>query len=397
MSEGMDEEYKPTMQQLRARTEKKRDRPIRVTRTIKDYKEEVTISDSEEESTVEPSEGGVEGISRGRVDQRRWNRVVSETPSEQSSRSGLSWSPHTFEVKTEQVISTLQEVRSQLAEARMAQPADNSMAEMLKIIMEMNARDKQDRDRREDERREEDARREERRERREQVLREDAERREAKLLIALKEASPAVPQTVHIESTKLPKMSEGEDLASFIELFETAMLDNRVPPEQWKAKIHAALDSKTKLKVRDTITDVHSAYDELKNALVGCGDLSFSHASESLVTGKRWEALKLPIRQAIQVWQRLFEKVTAEATTIREACTYSAVAVARYNANNKLKTYLDMKGDFGKEMFCRNVDEWLATKPLGVSWAKVKETLGHVQDRQNSNGPGWKPGQGKRV
>ena len=72
-----------------------------------------------------------------------------------------------------------------------------------------------------------------------------------------------------------------KDIASFIELFEAAMVDNRTPPEQWKAKIHAALDSATKLKVRDTITDVHSKYNQLKDALVGCADLSFSHASES--------------------------------------------------------------------------------------------------------------------
>ena len=199
-------------------------------------------------------------------------------------------------------------------------------------------------------------RREETRELREQQIRDETERREAKLLLALKEAQPVVPQTVHITGTKLPKMTEGEDLTTFIELLEAAMEDNHIPPDQWKAKVHAALDSVTKLKVRDTITNPDSTYAELKEALIGCTSLSFSHASESVMTGDRGNTLGLSIRQAVQKWQRLIERMTSEATTIKEACSYMAVAVARYNTSTELKTYLDMKGDFSKDLFCRNVD-----------------------------------------
>ena len=217
------------------------------------------------------------------------------------------------------------------------------------------------------------------------------------MLLALKEAQPAVPQTVHLESTKLPKMTDGEDVASFIELFEAAMEDNRIPPEQWKAKVHAALDSKTKLKVRDTITNADSTYDELKHALIGCGNLSFSHASESLMTGERGDTLGLPIRQAIQKWQRLLERMTSEATSVREACTYVAVAVARFNTSHDLKTYLDMKGDFAKDLFCRNVDEWLATKPTGVTWSKKQKSYPLFHDRLSTGRQVQRPGQGRRV
>ena len=169
-------------------------------------------------------------------------------------------------------------------------------------------------------------------------------------------------------------MTEGEDLTTFIELMEAAMEDNHIPPDQWKAKMHAALDSATKLKVRDTITNPGSTYAELKEALLGCGNLSFSHASESLMTGERGKVLTLPIRQAIQKWQRIIERMTSEATTIREACSYIAVVVARYNTSPDLKTYLDMKGDFTKDLFCRNVDEWLATKHPGIKWSKRGES-----------------------
>ena len=164
-------------------------------------------------------------------------------------------------------------------------------------------------------------------------------------------------------------MTEGEDVTTFMELLEAAMVDNHIPPEQWKAKVHASLDTTTKLKVRDTITNPDSTYAQLKEALLGCGTLSFSHASESLMTGERGDISSVPIRQALQKYQRILERLTSEALTIKEACGYIAVAVARFNTNPDLKTYLDMKGDFSKDPFCQNVEEWLATKQAGTKWS----------------------------
>ena len=43
------------------------------------------------------------------------------------------------------------------------------------------------------------------------------------MLATLKAAQPAIPQTVHLDSTKLPVMSKGEDLELFLELFESAL------------------------------------------------------------------------------------------------------------------------------------------------------------------------------
>ena len=105
---------------------------------------------------------------------------------------------------------------------------------MLKLMIEMSNRDKQEQIAREEkrqqeqlardeERRAEDWRREERRGRREQEIRDETERREDKLLLALKEAQPAVPQTVHLDNTKLPTMTKGDDIDLFIEMFESAM------------------------------------------------------------------------------------------------------------------------------------------------------------------------------
>ena len=238
---------------------------------------------------------------------------------------------------------------------------------------------------------------------REQKFREETEEREAKLLLALKEARPVVPQTVHLTGTKLPRLTEVEDVTTFIELLEAAMVDNQIPPDQWKAKVHATLDTATKLKVRDTITNPDSTYAELKEALLGCGNLSFSHASESLMTSERGDITTVPIRQALQKYQRILERLTSEALTIKEACGYIAVAVARFNTNQDLKTYLDMKGDFTKDLFCRNVEEWLATKHAGTKWssrsdkpfASYRQTTGRPSQQGKQKGESYfcgKPG-----
>ena len=106
----------------------------------------------------------------------------------------------------------VREVQSQLQQLRMAKQAEMGVGDLLKLMMEMNNKQEEDRQKRdarlaeearvrEEERRAEDERREERRELREQQFREETQRREAKLLVALKEAQRVVPQTVHISGT----------------------------------------------------------------------------------------------------------------------------------------------------------------------------------------------------
>ena len=410
MSDRGDTDYKPQLQGRKKQVHTSGTRPRRATRKDTNYEEKPIVITSEEDHSQSSSEGEEQRV----VDRESVSidgfGSFSDTLSILTIKSESCWSPQTLNRKTENIITNLSELQSQLSEARMAKQSETSMADVMKLRLEMNTRDKQERERRdaedkkerkarEVEREEQRIKREEKREE-EQRVRDDARRRERerweydmkrdrdereeKLLIALRDTQPAVPQTVFIGSTKLPKMAEGEDVQTFIELFEAAMSDNKVPPEQWKGKIHAALDSQTKLRVRDIITDVTSMYDALKDALIGCGTLSFSHASESLMTADRGQTLAVPVRQAIQKWQRLLEKMTSEATTIKEACTYVAVAVARYNTNQELKTYLDMKGEFSKDSFCRTIDEWLANKPPGTKWAKKQDYTVTPYERPNS-------------
>ena len=233
------------------------------------------------------------GVSKT-VSSRSWSRSASVS----TVKSEGCWPPKTVSKKTDNLISGLAELQTHLTEARMAREGEANLADVLKMMVEMT-RDKQERDRRyaereeqrvaseekrlreyreerqeredrlkeeKEERRKEDLRREERRDRREQEIRNEAELREAKLLMALKDAQPAVPQTIHLDNTKLPTMSKGEDVELFIELFETALTVGGVPEDKWTAKLQAALDTETKLSVKETITNTDSTYEDIKGA-----------------------------------------------------------------------------------------------------------------------------------
>ena len=278
----------------------------------------------------------------------------------------------------------------------------DKLAKILASVLEKTEIDRVRDEQRRVEREQEQMRREERRARETRDLIEQAEQnrardeerrdRETKEMIqAIREAQPAVPQTVYIENTKLPNMSEGEDIEVFLDLFEVAMTDNNIPEAKWRGKMHASLDTETKLKVRDLIRDPAVTYQELKDSLIGCGALTFSNASETLMNADRGKILSLPLRQAIHKWHRLLEKMSCEATTISEMCMYIAVAIARYNANPDLKKYQDTKGDFSKDIFCCTADEWQANQPSGTKWSKRGEHTSSPYERPDSK-PVRKPG-----
>ena len=189
------------------------------------------------------------------------------------------------------------------------------MADIMKLMLEMSTRDKQERERREEEREEKALEREERRRVRdleerhrreeEQARRNEKRDRETRdMLAALKDSMPTVPQTVHIENVKLPKMNEGEDAVIFVELFEAALTDNGITEDKWKGKLHAALDTTSKLKVRNIITDHDSTYELIKTALIGCGTLTFSASSEALMSADRGRTLSLPCTENNQTFRK---------------------------------------------------------------------------------------------
>ena len=403
--ESEDRDYKPTLHG-RTLNQLAADRPRRNTRRQVDYTESVIILDKDDSLTGD-SELEVVNTTQIREHTREgelfgnWARGSRRRPSDteesdlgsestikyESEPEGFTvdkqrlykhWSPRTLQHKTTGLLHSVQEVQQQIVMAsEHTKSGANSMEAMMQLLLQARlddqARDRKREEKREKRRQEEMREREKREARRieEEYEREERrQQREEKLLLAIKEAQPAVPQTVQINSCKLPKMKEGEDITSFIKLFEAALQDYNIPPLQWKARVHNAMDTATKLRVRDTITNHDSTYLELKTALLGCSSLSFNHASDTIMTGDRGSIFSLPPRQAFQRWQNLLERLTREATDIKSVCAYMAAALLRFNCSVDLKTYLDTKGDFDRDIFCRNIEEWLATRPAGVTWAK---------------------------
>ena len=354
------------------------ERPKRHNRREVDYQNSGE-GDPSEERRVKGIEGVV--ITQGGSRQLRDSSVESVW----GGSATESWSPQTVRRRTDELAEGLQEVRQQIT---MAKKEEMSMADLMAMMLEMSRKDKEDarkreeereeraiereekrlreqadrederrkqeeereekrlqnRKDREEERRREDNIREERRIEREAKEREVAAEREVQLIATLKAAQPVVPQTIHLDNTKLPIMEKGEDVQLFLELIESALTAGRVPVDKWLPKLHASLNTETKLAIKEDITNPIASYEDVKKALIGQTHLTFAAASESLMMLDQGNITKAPIRQAVQKIARLFEKVTSEATTLREACLYSAVAVTRFALGRDAKQYIDIKG-----------------------------------------------------
>ena len=133
-------------------------------------------------------------------------------------------------------------------------------------------------------------------------------------MLALKAAQPAVPQTVTILNHKLPEMKETEETDMFVAMFEAALRANNIPEDQWTAKLHSHLSPKAKLKIQTTMQDPHATYEDIKEALLGCSNMTFSAASEVMMTGDKGKIYTLEPRQCHNKITRLVEKVIKDQT-----------------------------------------------------------------------------------
>ena len=327
------------------------------------------------------SERSYRNVSRDPPANRVDRRVLKtdrhrRSPSPSESESTLLSDSPTVEYTNQTFLTTVDSDTPIMAKSSETDKLAKILATMIEQTHIDRRRDDDRREREKDERRRENAEAKQRQEKweEEQLRREDKRDKDTRdMILALREAQPAVPQTVLIENNKLPKMTVGEDVEVFIDLFEAAMEDNNVPPAKWRAKLHAALDSEMKMKIRDLMRDTTVTYQDIKDGLIGCGELTFSNASETLMSADRGKILGLPIRQAIHKLHRILEKMSGEAETISEACMYVAVAIVRYYSNPDLKKYLDVRNDFAKDRFCRLVDEWQANQPQRIKWSKKQE------------------------
>ena len=388
MSRESDKEYKPTTQQLRTFTAARNTRPARLRRRPAQYDDLVNITESDGETDIPSSKGAVNSASERTPRSRqvlRASSIESVWGSSDTSDTFSCWSPETFNRKTATLVTSVEEVKTQFSRMAKDQEEKGMMEKMLEMLITSRAEDQRlERQRRDEQARIEQQRREDEAARRA----EDLERQE-RWIKAIQDGQAAVPQTVHLDTTKLPSMVQGEDIEIFIDLFETALRVGKMPEDKWVAKLHSALDTETKLSIKDTISDPLATYKEIKQALIGQSFLTFTAASEAIMTLDQGSITRLPMKQAVRKLTHLFEKATAEATNVREACIYSAVAVARYALTADAKMYMDIKGTFDGDGFCRSLDEWQKTHPGRQVWDhKARQPL----ERTPSRVPGRRSG-----
>ena len=239
---------------------------------------------------------------------------------------------------------------------KMAKQPDPRMASVMQMLLQMRADDGEAERVRQDER-----------DKREQEREERAQRDTREMISTLRAAQHAVPQTVTIVNQKLPEMKEREEIDTFVAMFDAALRANNVPHNQWTAKVHSQLNVSTKLKIQHVLQDEHATYEDIKEALLGCSNMTFSAASETLLTGDKGKVYTLPHRQCRDKLFKLTQKVLSNAVTLKDATEAVVVALMRHNLNPTLKTYVDLKGTFWIDDFSRTIDEWEASQPTGAA------------------------------
>ena len=160
MSEDKDRDYKS----LNFNKKKQRpaaSRPRRATRAVASYKEKVVVITSEEEDSDSTSTAST-GDRRERLPSLDIEGDGGVTDSVSTLKTE-AWSPFMVWEKTDHLITGLTDLQSHLRDSRMARKGETSLAEVLKMMMEMNASDKAERRKRDDEREEQQIAREEKR------------------------------------------------------------------------------------------------------------------------------------------------------------------------------------------------------------------------------------------
>ena len=84
------------------------------------------------------------------------------------------------------------------------------------------------------------------------------------MLQQLREAQPAVPQSVNINNQTLPIMSDKDNVEEFITHLEIAMTSANTPRDKWKQHILAQLTLAAKLRVINLFEDEDAEYDDIK-------------------------------------------------------------------------------------------------------------------------------------
>ena len=166
----------------------------------------------------------------------------------------------------------------------MVKQAEKSIVDkLLELIMQMRQEDKIREEQRDKERLDREERREE---------------RQASLLKQLKEAPPAVPQTVYVNQHKLPTMTDKDDVEIFLRQLEIALRTSKIPVDKWKQHLLSQLTLQAKEQVIGLLEDDDTDYDDIKQALLNRHVMTYAAAAKAFFTADKGELLNTPVQQA---------------------------------------------------------------------------------------------------
>ena len=222
--EGRDEDYIPKKKIESTSAKEARGPSRRQTRRVY-YREVEVLSSGESEETI-LSESGFAGSLK----------VESEEPQQLHITETIATKRGRSKMAKEQEPSKLEQMMEMLLESRLEERKYEKRREEREEKRELDRREAEEREERRQTERRQAEEREERRlaERRvaEDRWREDNVRREDLLIQTLKAAQTAKPPTVKLVDAKIPDMKEGEDVETYVAMFEAALTANGIEEEQ---------------------------------------------------------------------------------------------------------------------------------------------------------------------
>ena len=221
--------------------------------------------------------------------------------------------------------------------------------------------EKCERERRENEERREKERLE--REREERIREERREERQQQMILQLRASQPAVPQTVQITQSKLPVMTEKDDVEAFVNQLEIAMKSAGLPRTKWKHHMLTQLTVPAKEPIVALLDDEHVEYEEVKEALLSRKITSHAAAAEAYYSFNNRELLNLPLTQVFLKLKRWVVKMEEGAGTEDLRREKYVMGHVRSQLVPELKMLLDISKPQTAAEFEALVEQWSMSQP----------------------------------
>ena len=87
------------------------------------------------------------------------------------------------------------------------------------------------------------------------------------MILQLRESQPAVPQTDQISQTRLPVLTENNDVEDFITILEMCLISAGTPRIKWKHHLLTQLTQSAKLPILSLLEDDTMGFEDIKHRL----------------------------------------------------------------------------------------------------------------------------------